>query len=433
MRFRRLSCASTGGARLDEQLSSFVVTYDLRPRVRHWIAIASVFTALGAIGMTSLLSEVTPMAVVSVLSWLALNLVVLWNDARRRVSLLTVVLAGATLVALAQTASPFNIMIYTVMVMTVVAAVPLLHSALIVAVVGIGNATLAEPVPPENVREMVPFLISFPMVFIYFVGLAVRQTVAERLKVERLATTVSQQNERLRVSNEQLDRMAAREERMRIARDLHDRLGHGLMTIKVYLHVLETRPLQDEQGTSAAARALEATERATRELRRCVGLLRESPTEPTLSVAIRKLVAALPTPPEVVVRISGTPRRVDPVKEVIIFRVLQEALTNVAKHANAGKATVELTYRPETLALSVSDDGVGANEVSHGHGLRGLSERLERAGGELAIETHLGHGFNLTARVPVTSARRGEFVESSWRRLGPVAPQYSSGREISRD
>lgn len=381
------------------------MVYDLRPRIRHWIAIASVFSVAAAIGLTALLSEVTLLVVASVVGWLLLNLVVLWGEVRPRTSMLTVLLAAVTVLALSQTTSPANIMMYTVMVMTVVVTVPLHYSAAIVVTVGACITTLAHPVPPQDAREWIPFLIVFPITFIYFLALAVRQTLTERLKVETLAATVSEQNERLRISNEQLDRMAAREERMRIARDLHDRLGHALMTINVYLHVLEGRALEDEQAAKAAARALDATERAMRELRQCVGLLRESQAEPMLASAVKKLVAALPRSPEVRVQISGTPRRVDPVKEVIIFRVLQEALTNVAKHANAGEVVVELAYHPDTLELSVADDGIGTAEVDHGYGLRGLSERLDQAGGKLTIASRPGQGFTLTAKVPVPATQ----------------------------
>lgn len=441
------------GVQEGKSLESLVV-YDLRPRTRHWIFIGSLFSAAGAIALTALLSQMTLLAVASVAAWFILNFVVLWSKVLPRASILTVLLAVVTALVLSQTESPFNVMVYTVMVMTVVVTVRLHYSATVVATVAAFNATLVHPIPPQHVWDLAPFLIAFPMAFIYFLALAVRQTVAERLKVEALAATVSKQNERLRISNEQLDRMAAREERTRIARDLHDRLGHALMTINIYLRVLEGRALADEQGARAAARALEATERAMRELRRCVGLLRESQAEPMLSSAIKRLVMALPRPPEVDVQITGTPRSVDPVKEVIIFRVLQEALTNVVKHANAGQVSVELAYQDDTLELSVTDDGIGPIEVDPGYGLRGLSERLDQVGGKLAVGSYAGEGFTLTARVPVpapagsrttsdrtvsTSSITAPSVESGRHHLPgakcsehPVAPPHDSGAMDAR-
>lgn len=398
--------------------------YDARPRVRRWVAWGAAITALCELAYGAVVRGPQLLSVALTLAWLVLNIVVLWGSRGRWMTVAVLGLAVASGLVAVHTAPPFNVITYTVMVMTVVTTVPLPQSAFVVAG-ACATIVLLSPsgmVTPAT-RELVPWLVVLPMTFIYLLGLVVRQTLVERLKVEELAQTVSLQNERLRISNEQLDRMAAREERTRIARDLHDRLGHALMTINVYLRVLKDKTAADESMATATARALGATERATKELRQCVGLLRESQGKPMLASSLERLIAALPEPPTVEFTVSGIPRRADSLNDAIVFRVLQEALTNVVKHAHAESVRVRLVYGADAVELEVADDGEGATDFEHGYGLRGLAERLAQVGGTLTISTRRGEGFGLTARLPLATVKRNPAQDEPDARVPQGAPR----------
>jgi signal transduction histidine kinase len=116
-----------------------------------------------------------------------------------------------------------------------------------------------------------------------------------------------------------------------------------------------------------------------------------------LASAIADLATRCPVPVETVL---GTRRRFDPAAESTLYFVCAEALVNVAKHARAGQARVELAERADGPEVTVVDDGVGGAVVAAGSGLRGLVDRVEALGGSIAIQSLPGQGTTVVARVP---------------------------------
>ena len=202
---------------------------------------------------------------------------------------------------------------------------------------------------------------------------------------------------------------AVAQERLRIARELHDVLAHGMSVITIQAgvarHVFEVRPQE-------ALRALEAIEDSSRssltELRQMLTTLRTE--EPVLDPAPRladlgALVArtnAVGVPVEV--RLQGRPRPLPPGMELSAYRIVQEALTNVVKHAGPARADVLLHYEPETLTIEVTDDGAGTvRQAGAGHGLVGMRERVAVYGGRLDAGPLPSprSGFGVRARLPL--------------------------------
>jgi len=199
------------------------------------------------------------------------------------------------------------------------------------------------------------------------------------------------------------------EERVRIARDLHDVLAHTISTITVHAGVAA-----DELGDSSpqAREALrtirESSREAMAELRATVGLLRDgepAPRSPTpgLHELDGLLGSARAAGIDVDVAVEGTARPLPGAVDLTAYRIVQEALTNVVRHAQARNAKVRIGFEPEALVLDVSDDGRGAPPSPNGgHGLRGMRERAAVLGGTLEAGPAGERGFTVRARLPVT-------------------------------
>lgn len=201
----------------------------------------------------------------------------------------------------------------------------------------------------------------------------------------------------------------AEQERLAIARDLHDVLAHTVAVISLQSDVAR-EALED--GDSAAADDALATIRtasgeATRELRSTVSLLRQ-PAGRAASGSlehVEQLVhtmagAGLP----VNLRVDGEPTALPAVIDTTAYRIVQESLTNAMRHANASRVDVHLSYGPDRLEIRVVDDGGGGRVDRGGHGLAGMRERAELIGGTLRAG-NTGGGFEVAASVPTRSPR----------------------------
>lgn len=202
--------------------------------------------------------------------------------------------------------------------------------------------------------------------------------------------------------NEALRRAA--EERLRIARELHDILAHQLSMITVQAGAaLHTR---EPDGAFEALRTIRAAgKEALREVRTVLGVLRDD--EPSLAglpaLIGRTEAAGLP------VHVTGTPAEttVPAAVQAAAYRIVQEALTNTIRHAGAGSAEVTLLVDGPDLLVTVTDDGPSTAAVAEGNGLRGMTERATALGGDLRAGPRPGGGFQVRARIPLTLAEDG--------------------------
>jgi len=200
--------------------------------------------------------------------------------------------------------------------------------------------------------------------------------------------------------------LATIQERNRVARDVHDSLGHYLTVVHVQAEAARTLLGEDP---AAAAAALERIQRLARDglddVRRSVAALRAPPEQARpLPEAIAALVSELATSGTVAnLRIAGEPRMLPAAVALALFRTAQEALTNIRRHAGASRADIELVYAPATVALTVADNGRGAAAagMDRGYGLLGVRERLALVGGQVQIDARSGAGFTLRVEIPV--------------------------------
>src|SRR5215208_6895099 len=213
-------------------------------------------------------------------------------------------------------------------------------------------------------------------------------------------------------------RRRAGEERMRIARELHDVLAHNISLINVQagvaLHLMDEQP---GQSRTALVAIKQASNDALGELRSVLDVLRQGdeapPRAPASGLAhLDSLVAgAGATGLEVRARVEGTPRPLPAGTDLAAYRIVQESLTNVTRHAGPATATVLVRYGPADLTVQVDDDGRGPaaadNGAASGNGIRGMRERVAALGGELATGPRPGGGFRVQARLPLDDADGG--------------------------
>ena len=217
-----------------------------------------------------------------------------------------------------------------------------------------------------------------------------------------------------------LARRAVAEERLRLARELHDVVAHSISVIAVQsgvgAHVASTQP---EEAAKALA-AIEVTSRAALiELRRLLGVLRQEGEPqgdlapvPGLADLDSLLAEVAKAGLGVRLRVKGTPWQLPAGVDLSAYRIVQEALTNVVKHAGEARAQVTIGYGDQEITVEVTDDGLGVTvpagdgRVRVGHGLIGMRERVQVFGGDLEAGPQPGGGFRVAARLPLAGERR---------------------------
>jgi signal transduction histidine kinase len=224
-------------------------------------------------------------------------------------------------------------------------------------------------------------------------------------RATHLLAELQKANAALEAAGERERDLAVAEERVRLARDIHDGLGHHLTVLSVQIQAA-SKLLERDPARAAQALAVcrEETEAALAEVRTSVAAMRRSPLDGrTLEEALAALVRDFDQRAGLRAEFSlaGAAWPLPPAASQTLYRAAQEGLTNAQKHAAASQALVRLEYRPDEAALSVEDDGAGAdNGQAPGFGLAGLRERAEQLGGSCAAATRPGGGFSLLVRLP---------------------------------
>lgn len=193
-------------------------------------------------------------------------------------------------------------------------------------------------------------------------------------------------------------RARATDERLRIARELHDILGHHLSLINVQAGAALHRR-DPEQAEAALGAIKDASKNALQELRATLGMLRQT-GGPSLQRVAELAESAAAAGLTVRTEVDGVARELPPAVEHAAFRVVQEALTNVSKHAGAKTVTVRLGYGADELSVQIDDDGHGGAAPA-GNGIRGMAERAQALGGDVTAAPREGGGYRVRARLPV--------------------------------
>ena len=278
-------------------------------------------------------------------------------------------------------------------------------AGLAAAEAGLALVQLAGPNPPDASTWLANSLV---VAAAWLLGDLLRRWRERAEAFERLAAELQR-------AREELARSAVAEERLRIARELHDVVAHSMSVIAVQsgvgAHVLDTRP---EEARRALAAIETVSRSALQELRRMLGVLRDpgaggelapAPGLDGLGALVDRLAEAGLT---VRVRIEGERPEVPPLADLSAYRIVQEALTNVVRHAGPASADVVVRYAANEIDVEVTDDGRGGTSLAApgggGQGIAGMRERAAVTGGELEAGPLPGGGFRVAARLPLRGA-----------------------------
>ena len=340
--------------------------------------------------------------------WLGLVLVqsvpLLWR--RRRPAVVLVVVSAAWVVAqvVFGPSAPFGLWValYSVIV----------HASRRTAEVGAAAAiaVVAALELAQVGRDRLRLEDALPMVVVTLVVGIVGFVVADR---RTRSAALRDRAEFLEREREALSRQAAAEERLRIARELHDLVAHSLTTIAIQSSTGRLALPRHPDVAQRALAAIETTSRdASREMRQLLGVLRQggdtaAQLDPTPGLAdLDDLVGTMrQAGAEVRLTVEGSRRPLPRSLDLVAYRVVQEALTNVVKHAgHTAAAAVLVRYGGDQLVLEITDDGAGNGTSSDGHpglGIVGMRERVTALGGQFTAGPRPVRGFHVEARLPI--------------------------------
>lgn len=223
-------------------------------------------------------------------------------------------------------------------------------------------------------------------------------------RAEALLVELRAANAELAAARERERKLAVAEERMRLARDIHDGLGHHLTVLNVQLQAA-AKLIGNDPSLAAAtiATCREVAQAALQEVRQSVAAMRRTPLDgQRADEAIRSLVSQFDQHAPLAARfeLQGTPMPLAPAVAMTLYRSAQEGLTNVQKHAQAQCASVTLRFERSTVCLSVENDGPTDGRSGSGFGLAGLQERAAQLGGNLKAGPLPQSGFRLEITLP---------------------------------
>jgi signal transduction histidine kinase len=284
--------------------------------------------------------------------------------------------------------------------------------AVVVAMLALSGAVNTRLQMPRSLTDWAGFLLWILVVGTWLaVGVMLNHLFETRARNARLI-------EELRASQEQLRRAAVQErelatlrERERLARDLHDVVGHALVLVTVKLEAAQRLGRVDQARAETELRTTRELVRETmNELRRAVASLRAAPLDrQSLATAISEQARETGDQAGLQVRIHCAEiGGLSAAQEDALWRVTQEALTNVVKHAGATELAVSLARNDGLVTVEVRDNGRGLVPVAHGgaekpghYGIRGMHERLELLGGRLTVAAAPEGGTRVRAELPV--------------------------------
>ncbi len=261
------------------------------------------------------------------------------------------------------------------------------------------------PLSPIAQERFWFFTLSFVIVFglaLVFILLLMNAVLSERKSREKLAIA----NDKLRQYALQIENQATLEERNRIAREIHDSLGHSLTALNLQLETaLKLWQSNPEKAKTFLARAKELGSSALQDVRQSVSTMRSHPLqEKSLEQAILGLIENLQRSTSITpICHIQLPYPISVEMITPIYRIIQESLTNIYKHAQATKVKLELIAIDKSLQLKIQDDGVGFDLTQNttGFGLKSMRDRTLALGGHFLIQSALGSGCTITVTIPI--------------------------------
>lgn len=252
----------------------------------------------------------------------------------------------------------------------------------------------------EEVWAGVPIFFAGLIFIVVFTQVAVAEETA-RKEVERLVSELQEANQQLRDYSVRVEELVIVEERNRLAREIHDGLGHYLTTINIQLEAaLAVMEKQPGKAKLMLVKASGLVVDALNDVRQSVAALKTQRQNPALSDAISSLLKDC-NEIETSLKVTGQVITLPTYIQHNLYRIVQEAMSNILKHSHASRAEVWIDYAADDLlTLKISDNGVGSEKQTGGYGLANINERVGLLKGSLEVQSNAGSGFTLSIRVP---------------------------------
>lgn len=265
------------------------------------------------------------------------------------------------------------------------------------------------PPPPPPGSRIFDLTFFLTLAFIASIAYLIRQERTSRLRAEQLLRELEVSHRQLQNYAEQVTELATMEERNRLAREIHDSLGHYMSVINVQLEKAIAFKARDAETADQALKdAKHLASEALKDVRRSVSTLRSTPEKFSLAQALAGLVAHLEGSQMTIdLQVEGDETGFSKQSLQTLYRAAQEGLTNIQKHAQASRVTVHIKLEDQQASLAIVDNGQGfdpamladSKQESH-YGLQGIRERLELVRGSFKVESSPNHGTSLLVTVP---------------------------------
>lgn len=272
------------------------------------------------------------------------------------------------------------------------------------------RAAIGLPVPSKEPAPIFIIVISLVFLFMILLAYSARQEKRSRLQTEQLLRDLENSNRQLRAYASQVAALATTEERNRIARDIHDSLGHYLTVINIQLEkAIAYRDKDPLEADASVHHAKHLANEALEDVRQSVGALRNTAETFCLSKSLTDLIETIKRSGQfsIDLQIQGDESGFSKQSLITLYRAAQEGLTNVQKHAQASQVSVRVELDEQEARLDIKDNGRGFNpvlidqsQVNNYYGLRGVRERLELVQGLLKLESSTDQGTSLFVTVP---------------------------------
>lgn len=322
----------------------------------------------------------------------------------RIVYFLLQLLIGSLILFFEKTTSLTVLIFLPLVAQTVLLFTPyLLFAANVTAILTYILAAYLAKVPLQSIwTSILSFLAGQLFVIIFTQAIADEENA--RLKVENLAEELMQANKRLRDYAGKVEELTLIKERNRLAREIHDGLGHSLTTINMQLKASEAVLTRNpEKAKEMLGSALKITTDALDEVRDSIFAMRSSTETPlTLEDQLKELIShSEPSGIRASFKLVGKTRELSPKVEYTLYRTAQESLNNILKHSDANHLWLTLDFSvPKVTRLTIRDDGVGSDQLDEGYGMKGLRERVNLVGGKINFESAKGKGLTVIIEVP---------------------------------
>jgi len=264
------------------------------------------------------------------------------------------------------------------------------------------QSLLVQVDPDRTLLYWVGFIVMLGLV-ILFLQLLVESALAERKSREELMVA----NSRLREYAIQVEELATVQERNRIAREIHDSLGHSLTGFNLHLEAaLQLLQSEPDEAKQLLLEAKQLGSTALNDVRVSVRALRSEPLEGrSLKSAIQALVEEFQRSTGIATQtdiddLTDSDHQISPRLKIIVYRIVQESLTNISKHSEASLVNISCQVKNQDLEIAIEDNGKGFDITQNvsGFGLQGMQERVMAVSGNLEIQTSQGNGCKIIAR-----------------------------------